>query len=172
MQLARWAGMASAVVLVACASGARTGDATSIRSPLGAVLSSGARTGTPVPLRVDPNAKVILSSASGLPAAAFLPTQAARGSEIYEQTCTKCHEEGHLIGQNFVDSWNDRRVYDLYALVRSTMPLDDPGGMKDGEYLDLIAYLLAANRHVSPRADSLRADTLNLRATRIAVSAP
>jgi polar amino acid transport system substrate-binding protein len=172
MRLTRWTLMASSLALVACANNARTGGTSYIRSPLGAVLSSGARTGAPVALRVDPNAKVILSSAAGLPAAAFLPSQATRGSEVYEQTCVKCHEEGHLIGQNFVESWNNRRVYDLYALVRSTMPLDDPGGLKDGEYLDLIAYLLAANKHVSPRADSLRGDTLNLRATRIAVSAP
>ena len=63
-------------------------------------------------------------------------------------------------------------MYDLYALIRSTMPLDDPGGMKDGEYLDVVAYLLAVNMHASAGADSLRGDTLTLRSTRIAVSVP
>ena len=79
---------------------------------------------------------------------------------------------GQLIGQSFVDQWNNRRVYDLYALVRGTMPLDNPAGMKDGEYLDVIAYLLRANKHTSAGLDSLRADTVSLRKTRIAVSVP
>ena len=168
MRLSRWTVMASTTALVACAYGATT----NVRSPLGAVLSSAARTGAPVPLRRDPNAKVILSTASGLPAASFLMSQAARGSEIYDQTCVKCHEGSQLIGPAFVESWNNRRVYDLYALVRSTMPLDDPGGMKDTEYIDLIAFLLQQNKHASAGADSLRSDTLSLRTTRIAVSVP
>jgi cytochrome c5 len=160
--------MAFTTLLVACAYGATT----NVRLPLGANLSSAARTGAPVPLRRDPNAKVILSSAAGLPPASFLMSQAARGSEIYDQSCVRCHEGSQLIGPNFVESWNNRRVYDLYALVRSTMPLDDPGGMKDTEYVDLVAFLLQQNRHALARADSLRPDTLSLRSTRIAVSAP
>ena len=71
----------------------------------------------------------------------------------------------------FVESWNDRRVYDFYALVRGTMPLDKPGGMKEEEYLDVVAYLLQAN-HAPAGPDSLRADTVALRKTRIAVSLP
>ena len=44
--------------------------------------------------------------------------------------------------------------------------------MKDAEYLDVVAYLLQANKQDAGGADSLRADTLTMRATRIAVSAP
>jgi hypothetical protein len=44
--------------------------------------------------------------------------------------------------------------------------------MKDGEYLDVIAYLLQANKHRSAGVDSLRADTVSLRKTRIAVGTP
>lgn len=151
-------------VVAACAS-----VATNVRQPLSATLSSGAATGAPVVLRVDPNAKVILSNASTLPPASFLPSQASRGAELYKASCGTCHEAGSLVGQGFVESWNGRRVYDLYALIHSTMPLDKPGGLKDGEYLDVVAYLLQANRHVGG-ADSLRADTVALRSTKIAVS--
>jgi mono/diheme cytochrome c family protein len=156
------------VVLVVCA----CATAPNVRSPLGAFLSPGARTGAQVPLRVDPSAKVILSGATGLPAASFLPSQAARGARVYDQTCNTCHAPGELVGTGFVQSWNNRRLYDLYALVRSTMPLDNPGGMKDAEYLDVVAYLLQANKQESQGADSLVADTLSMRGTRIAVSAP
>ena len=152
---------------VGCAS------APNVRSPLGAYLTPTARTGAPVPLRADPSARVILSNASGLPAASFLPSQAARGAQLYSRRCSSCHAEGQLVGETFVQSWNDRRVYDLYTLIRSTMPLSSPGGLKDPEYLDLVAYLLQANKQaMTGPADSLKADSVSMRATRIAISVP
>jgi len=166
MRVSRWTMMAGTAGIAACAS-----VATNVRPPLGAFLSPGARTGSPVPLRFDPNAKVILSSAAGLPAASYLPSQAERGGRVYDQTCGACHQPGQLIGQGFVESWNDRRVYDFYALVRGTMPLNDPGGMKEQEYVDVVAYLLQAN-HAPAGPDSLRADTVALRKTRISVKYP
>src|SRR5262245_42927415 len=114
---------AATAVAAACAS-----SAANVRPPLSATLSSGATSGAPVALRFDPNAKVILSNASALPPASYLPSQAARGAELYRASCGSCHEAGSLVGQGFVESWNGRRVYDLYALIHSTMPLDKPGG--------------------------------------------
>lgn len=166
----RIAMLSAGIIAIAACAGA--GAKTDFRSPLGAMLTPGAATGAPVPLRFDPGAKVILSTASNLPPAAYLPSQAERGSKVYQATCAMCHAGGEMIGDRFVASWKDRRVYDLYALVRGTMPLDNPGGLKDGEYLDVIAYLLQANNHASPGADSLRADTTSLRKTKIAVGAP
>jgi S-disulfanyl-L-cysteine oxidoreductase SoxD len=165
MAMSRWTVIAGAAGLVACA-----GMVSNVRTPLGATLSPTARTGPQVPLRFDPNAKVILSSAGGLPPASYLPSQASRGEKLYAQSCGNCHEPGQLIGQGFVESWNNRRVYDLYALVRSTMPLDNPGGMKEGEYLDVVAYLLQANNHAAPGIDSLKTDTASLRNTKISVA--
>ena len=143
MRLGRWSISAVVLALAACASA----SVSRVREPLGAMLGPGARTGPIVPLRADPNARVILSSAAGLPAASFLASQANRGETLYKERCTSCHAPGELVGQRFVDSWNNRRVYDLYALVRATMPLSNPGSMKDPEYLDLTAYLLQANHH-------------------------
>lgn len=169
MLVNRWAVMgasAAMAMIVACASAPPN-----VRTPLGARLSPSANTGAPMPLHFDPNAKVIISSAAGLPPASFLPAQATRGRQVYEETCGTCHQPGQLVGQGFVENWNDRRVYDLYAIVRGTMPLDKPGGMKDQEYLDVVAYLLEANHAPSGR-DSLAADTVTLRKTRIAVKFP
>ena len=168
MRSRQWTLIGLTTVLVSCGYGATT----NVQTPLGAFLTSHATTGAPVPLRVDPNARVILSGAVGLPAASFLPSQAQRGKRLYAQSCGPCHDPGQLIGQAFVESWSNRRVYDLYALVRATMPIDNPGGMKDAEYLDVITYLLQANRHTPAGADSLSADTLVLRTRRIAVSFP
>lgn len=158
--------IAGGVVIGACAT---AGAKTDFRSPLGAMLTPGAATGAPTPLRVDPNAKVIRSTAADLPAAAYLPSQAERGHTVYESTCAMCHAGGELVGERFNIAWKDRRVYDLYSLVRTTMPLDNPGGLKDGQYLDVVAYLLQANKHQSPAADSLKADTTAMRKTKIAL---
>ena len=169
MRVNRWTVLglaAAAAALAACASAG-----TNVRPPLGAMLVSGAKTGAVSPLRFDPNAKVILSSAAGLPPASFLASQAARGERVYQESCGLCHQPGQLVGQGFVESWNDRRVYDFYALVRGTMPLDKPGGLKDEEYLEVVAYLLQAN-HAPAGRDSLRSDTTALRKTRIAVRFP
>lgn len=161
--------MLTAGVIVIAAACASAGTKTDFRSPLSATLSPGAATGAPIPLRFDAGAKVILSTASNLPPASYLPSQAERGARVYESTCAMCHAGGELVGDRFIAAWKDRRVYDLYALVRGTMPLDNPGGLKDGEYLDVVAYLLRANKHASAGADSLRADTASLRRTKIAV---
>ena len=166
MHFSRLTAIVGVTTLAACAS-----VANNVRTPLGAHLTTSATTGAQVPLRADPNAKVILSSAAGLPPASYLNSQAARGQRVYEETCGTCHQSSQFVGQAFVESWNDRRVYDFYALVRGTMPLDKPGGLKEGEYLDVVAYLLKAN-HAPGGTDSLKADTVALRKTRIAVSPP
>ena len=163
---ARWLGVAAVTSLAACAAGMSS----VALPPLGANLTPSASTGAPVPLRFDPSAKVIRSTAADLPAASYLASQADRGAKIYDQTCGNCHGPGQLIGETFVNSWNDRRVYDLYALVRNTMPLDNPGGLKDGDYLDVVAYLMKANHQKASGMDSLKADTASLRKTKISVS--
>jgi len=165
MRPTRWTVIALAGVLVACAT--TTTSTPNVRPPLAATLSPDARTGAPTPLRFDPNAKVIISRAAELPPTSFLPSQATRGEKLFGETCALCHEPGTLVGQGFVENWNDRRVYDLYALVRGTMPLDKPGQMKETEYLDIIAYLLQAN-HAPVGSDSLKSDTVYMRRTKIA----
>ncbi len=87
------------------------------------------------------------------------PSQASRGEAVYGKTCGTCHQPGQFVGQTFVEAWNDRRVYDFYSLVRATMPLDNPGGMKDQEYLDVVAYLLQANHARVAGARFTRAPT-------------
>jgi cytochrome c5 len=151
-------------VIVGCASAA----ATNVRAPLGAHLTTAAPTGAPIPLRFDSNARVIRSTAANLPPATYWPAQADRGERVFTQTCAMCHARSQFIGPSFVESWNDRRVFDFYALVRSTMPLTNPGGLKEEEYLALVSYLLKAN-NAEAGTDSLRSDTLALRSRKIAV---
>src|SRR5512146_866493 len=101
------------------------------RPALGAYLLPGAKTGAPVPLRFDPNAKVVVARVANLPPAPYSAAQATRGERVFNQTCGACHTGERFIGQQFVENWGDRRVGDFYSLVRSTMPVDNPGGLVD-----------------------------------------
>ncbi len=163
----------SRVMILGCAAVVGCGAArqsTSARPPLAAQLLPGAKTGAPVPLRFDPNAKVVIARLANLPPAPFSAAQAARGEQVFNQTCGACHAGDVFIGQQFVDNWGDRRVGDFYALVRSTMPVDNPGGLKDQDYLDVTAYLLKENHAPpAPAPESLSTDTTLLRGHRIAV---
>lgn len=165
MRRTRWTVVLWTSVAAGCASAAAT---TNVRTPLGAHLTAAAATGAPIPLRFDSSARVIRSAAANLPAATYSPAQAERGEQVFNQVCAMCHVRAQFVGERFVDEWNDRRVFDFYALVRSTMPLTNPGGLKEEQYLALVSYLLKAN-HAEPGVDSLQSDTLALRSRKIAV---
>ena len=174
MRTMRWAvgakaGVLWAIVVIGCAT-AGGAASTSIQTPLGAHLTADAATGAPIPLHIDPNAKVVRSTAPDLPPATYFPAQAERGEKTFSQVCAMCHARTQFVGQTFVDNWNDHRVSDFYTLIRSTMPLNNPGGLKDEEYLAVVAYLLKAN-HAGAGPDSLGADSLGMRKHRIAVRA-
>jgi mono/diheme cytochrome c family protein len=158
------------VLIVAVAGCAGATVATSVRQPLGADLTPKAATGAQIPLRFDSSssARMIRSTAANLPAASYFPSQAEHGELVFRRSCAACHPTAEFIGQKFVESWNGRRLFDFFALVRSTMPLNDPGSLKDEEYLAVLAYLLKAN-HAPAGLDSLRPDTTALRGRKIEV---
>ncbi|HXT16412.1 MAG TPA: c-type cytochrome [Gemmatimonadaceae bacterium] len=164
MRVNRLSVILTATAIVGCTSAV----ATNFRPPLEAKLSPGAKTGAPIPLRIDPNAKVVIATVPNLPPAPYSDAQAARGERVYDATCATCHQSEKFIGPQFAADWNDRRVGDFYQLIRSSMPVDNPGGLKDQEYLDIVAYLLKAN-HAPAGADSVSADTTFMRQHKIAV---
>jgi mono/diheme cytochrome c family protein len=174
LPLRRWKALACVLAVIGCSSAAAD-DQTDLRVPLGARLTATALTGAPVPLRFDTSsgARLIRSTAADLPAITYSPAQARHGEEVYRRLCVECHPASQFVGERFVQSWNDRRVFDFYALVRSTMPLNDPGSLKEDEYLGVLAYLLEANHAAAGNpADSLLPDTTALRARKIAVHYP
>ncbi len=79
--------------------------------------------------------------------------QAKRGRLTYGETCLKCHGETlggaeagpALAGDEFRGKWNGRTAGDLFALIRKSMPSDDPGGLSSREYSDLVAYIFSVN---------------------------
>jgi mono/diheme cytochrome c family protein len=98
----------------------------------------------------------------------YTAAQAARGEEVYIGSCAQCHTMTQHSGSNFAAVWNNRRVYDLYDIVHSTMPVDNPGGLAEEEYIDVIAYILKING-APPGKAALGSDAEALKSLRIEV---
>ena len=99
--------------------------------------------------------RVIVAACAALPAllaAALTAEQAAAGRVTFEQNCVPCHgatlrqqPSAILAGPEFVAKWGERTTGELLAWAGATMPPDRPGGLSQGEYLGVIAYILQSN---------------------------
>ena len=98
----------------------------------------------------------------------FTAAQAARGREVYTTSCAQCHTMAQHSGSTFAAAWNNRRLFDLYEIIHNTMPLDNPGGLGEQEYIDVVAYMLELNG-VPAGKSALRADAAALKKLRIDV---
>jgi len=84
--------------------------------------------------------------------ASFTAAQATSGRAAYDQNCAGCHgPDGRnggapvLAGPDFFGGWSTRPVRDLINTIRSSMPSDRPGQLREEVYLDIVAYLLQVN---------------------------
>lgn len=116
-----------------------------------------------VPLREHPHASAQeLLLADGV----YTERQASRGARVYQTTCESCHmpdlegsEEGPtLLGEEFLEGWDGEILAELMILMMDTMPEEDPGGLSEQDYTDVLAYLLRENGY--PPGDELTADAL------------
>ena len=74
----------------------------------------------------------------------YTSDQAERGKESYRQACAGCHPLDYYQGPA-MKSWNGAPLFNLYDVVATTMPQNNPGSLKRREYLDLITYILSLN---------------------------
>jgi len=103
-------------------------------------------------------------SAQQAPAgASFTAAQATSGRAAYDQNCAGCHGPAGrngtapaLAGPDF-GGWMTRPVRDLISTIRTSMPSDRPGQLREEVYLDIVAYILQVNGR-TPGAEML---TLN-----------
>ncbi|MGH7706862.1 MAG: c-type cytochrome [Vulcanimicrobiaceae bacterium] len=99
------------------------------------------------------------SAGAGVRAATARPTiymaaQASAGAKIYDTTCAACHGaqlEGNvgpaLVGHNLVVLAKNTKltVGDLFGFMALQMPLKEPGSLKHGQYVAVMAYILKRN---------------------------
>ena len=89
----------------------------------------------------------------------YTDTQASRGERQYGRACEHCHgpdlagdavnEIPALSLDSFMTSWSGKSVKDLFDTVKRSMPKDKPDSLGTGAYVDVVAYLLQANRFPS-----------------------
>ncbi|EMN1932305.1 cytochrome c, partial [Burkholderia ambifaria] len=96
------------------------------------------------------------------------------GKELYGNACAKCHGadlEGNtapaLSGTSFAPlSHSHLTIGGVFGYMATNMPADQPGKLKDEEYADLMAFLLASNGYIASKnkltADAARASTAPL----------
>ena len=123
-------------------------------------------------------AMVIAGSSIGIAAAAaqaptkstndgvYTAAQAARGKAVFEAKCTGCHEPSRFTGETFFESFNNKPMKELWDIASGTMPEDNPGGLKQQEYADIMAYFLELNEF-KPGDAELPADAAAMAAIKI-----
>jgi S-disulfanyl-L-cysteine oxidoreductase SoxD len=86
----------------------------------------------------------------------FSQAQVGRGRNAYRRYCADCHLanlqgdgiEPPLTGSLFIDAWREDYIASLYDFIQTRMPKgreNEPGSLKEKEYLDILAYVLSEN---------------------------
>jgi mono/diheme cytochrome c family protein len=84
--------------------------------------------------------------------------QAERGEQRFKVSCSSCHTPSSFGGGTFADRWDGQTMADVFDYVSSSMPENDPGGLKKEEYADVLAYILRINAYPAGN-DELPVDT-------------
>lgn len=85
----------------------------------------------------------------------YSAAQAARGEIAFDEVCAQCHTTSEFRGRTFQGNWGRRTVYSFFRTVRSTMPDDNPGGLDEQTYLDVVSYVMRMNGHDAGPAEML-----------------
>ena len=97
------------------------------------------------------------STPAGFPAAAaqemksvksgvYSASQAERGEVLYKKYCASCHAPSRFTDdQLFLTPYAGKPLWEMFEVISDSMPEDNPGGLKPGEYADVIATLLKMN---------------------------
>jgi mono/diheme cytochrome c family protein len=90
----------------------------------------------------------------------YTARQAARGETAYQAKCGTCHRSDlsgfsgpPLKGDLFMDRWREFNLSVLFDLIKTTMPMNNPHGLDDRTYLDILAYVLQQNEIPSGKQD-------------------
>jgi mono/diheme cytochrome c family protein len=85
----------------------------------------------------------------------YTDAQAMRGENEYGANCARCHGADldgggaapTLHTLDFVDRWREDHLATLFQFISTNMPQPPgrPGGLKEQQYLDIVAFLLQVN---------------------------
>ena len=94
-------------------------------------------------------------SGGSVTAGVYTDAQAARGDKLYAENCAACHGADlkgssiipPLTGGEFVASWQNKTVGDLFEKILTTMPAIAPGTYTAEQTADTIAYMLSVGKY-------------------------
>ena len=100
--------------------------------------------------------------------------QAARGRRVYRESCASCHapnmrggEMGPgLVGEVFLEGWDGAPLSELMLFTSETMPQDNPGGLSDEQFTDVLAHILKSNEFPAGDADLENLDQILIESAR------
>ena len=80
-------------------------------------------------------------------AGVYTAEQAREGAalSVFEQYCLRCHSLEEYRSQRFREKWTSRTLRDLFAVIASTMPFDQPASLPLTQYAELVAFILQLN---------------------------
>jgi alcohol dehydrogenase (cytochrome c) len=110
----------------------------------------------------------VSAAASGRSSAldgAFNAAQADRGAQQFRQSCSTCHAIDDQAA-SLRSKWGNGTLRDLFTVVSTTMPQNNPNGLLPGNYADLLAYYLQ-QAGFQPGSRELPADPAALALLRI-----
>lgn len=99
-------------------------------------------------------------------AGAYTREQARGGEAVFRRVCADCHATAQFQGAAFQQSWAGRSARDLFELIRTQMPQDNPGRLRRDEYAAVLAYIFELNAY-PPGDSALSTDDEALRRVRI-----
>lgn len=101
------------------------------------------------PLAAQDTTKAGLTTLAGV----YSEAQAARGEIVFKATCLECHVPSDYTDDAFKSKFVGGTVFDMWELIRSSMPQNNPGSLSNAEYTDVVAYLFKLNGLPTREAD-------------------
>jgi mono/diheme cytochrome c family protein len=117
-------------------------------------------------LLVSASSAVAQSGPRSVQDGVYSSAQAERGEAVFREVCVSCHATTEFKGDDFHLAWSGRTLRDLFRLISTTMPNENPGALSRQQYIDVVAYLLDLNEYPAGASD-LGSDESALRRIRI-----
>lgn len=84
--------------------------------------------------------------------AVYTAAQATQGATAFAASCAGCHGQNlegvaapALAGAAFLRGWQGKSADDLFYIISHDMPQDNPGSLKQDDYVSILAFILQKN---------------------------
>lgn len=83
----------------------------------------------------------------------YTEAQAERGGTVFGERCSACHSTYEFSTSGFFLSWIGATLDQLYDVIATTMPYDNPGSLEPETYAAVVAYFLKLNGYPAGDGD-------------------